>query len=130
VPTTSTFLSPIAIINRFLHVNLGYWIPFLSLDASAASTYLTKWIMWDWAVIALVMWLRVPGLRYGKVKGLVYAVLFTFLDAMIFGTLGVSLGHQKISELIHLIAGVGACRQLVALLRKRCVTGIDGVYLV
>jgi hypothetical protein len=36
------------------------------------------------------MWLRVPGLRYGRVKGTVYAVLFAVFDALVFGTLGVS----------------------------------------
>ncbi|KAJ9093059.1 hypothetical protein QFC21_006552 [Naganishia friedmannii] len=88
-PTPSTFLSPIAIINKFLPFNLANWLPFISLDASAASTYLTKWLVWDWLVVAVVMWLRVPALRFGPVKGLVYAALFTFLDALVFGTLGV-----------------------------------------
>lgn len=129
VPTTSTFLSPIAIINKFLPFNLANWIPFLSLDASAASTYLAKWLFWDWAVIALVMWLRVPGLRYSKAKGLVYAVLFAFFDGMVFGTLGVSIRIKAISRSWKLIGfptpGMGACGQLAHLFRKRCVLAID-----
>lgn len=128
VPTTSTFLSPIAIINRFLPFNLANWIPFLSLDASAASTYLTKWIFWDWVVIALVMWLRVPGLRYGRVKGCVYAVLFALFDALIFGTLGVSSYlSSNVSSLTLTVPDLGRCRQPAPVHRKRC-AGIPNLH--
>lgn len=47
------------------------------------------------------MWLRVPGLRYSKAKGLVYAVLFALLDATVFGTLGVSKHIHSYPELIE-----------------------------
>lgn len=62
-----------------------------------------KWVFWDWAVIALVMWLRVPGLRYGRVKGGVYAVLFAVFDALVFGTLGVSLHSWRSQRYTHTI---------------------------
>lgn len=58
------------------------------------------------------MWLRVPGLRYGRVKGTVYAVLFAVFDALVFGTLGVS---QAIRELLGLRSTVCSIRFGLAL---------------
>lgn len=80
-PVSSTFLNPLASLQ---------WLPFVPSAEASLPAYLAKWCVLDLAMLVLVMGLKVPGIRFGWGRLIVYASMLWMLDAFVFGKFEVS----------------------------------------
>jgi hypothetical protein len=79
--------SPAGKTLRFLQLLPYNWVSsFVSLD----NHYLLKWLWWDAVLVVGVAWLRIPGLRYGVGRMVIYLSFLYLIDTVLMGKFHVS----------------------------------------